>query len=142
MKGTKPVVKTIYCVTVVRTAKHLVPKGQDGSTSVSSWLVTLSKTEIRETQLRDPCVGAIITLKEESAECPLWETISRESPLLKCYWAQWSMLPVRDGVLFRKWEDTRLVLKLVLPDSLRTDILKQLHDSPAAGHLCFTKMTE
>ena len=109
VKGTKPVVKTISCVTAVRTAKHLVPKGQDGSTSVSSWLVTLSKTEIREVQLCDPCLGAIIRLKEHSAECQLWETISRESPLFQCYWAQWSTLAVRDGVLFRKWEETRLV---------------------------------
>ena len=46
-------------------------------------------------------------LKEQSEERPLWETVSTESPTFKCYWAQWSMLAVRDGVLFRKWESER-----------------------------------
>ena len=77
-----------HYATAARTAKHLVPKGQDGSTSESSWLVTLSNMEIREEQLRDPCLGAIIRLKEKSGECLLWETISRESLTFKCYWAQ------------------------------------------------------
>ena len=47
------------------------------------------------------------------------------------------MLAVRDGVLFTKWESEKgddISWKLVLPNSLRTDILTQLHDSPAAGH--------
>lgn len=96
-----------HCATAVRAAKHLVSKGQDGSTGVSPWLVTLFNGEIREAQLRDPSLGAVIGLKEQSAERPLWETISGESPTFKCYWAQWSMLAVRDGVLFRKWESER-----------------------------------
>ena len=65
-----------HCATAVKTAKHFVPKGQDGSTVASSWLVTLYNAEIREEQVRDPCLGAIIRLKEQSEECPLWETIS------------------------------------------------------------------
>ena len=55
------------------------------------------------------------------------------------------MLAVRDGVLFRKWESERgdeISWRLVLPDRLRADVLKQLHDSPAAGHLGIKKTTE
>jgi len=73
------------CATAVKTAEHLISKGQDGSTGASSWLVTMSNTEIREAQLCDPCLGVIIRLKEQSTECPPWETISRESPTFKCY---------------------------------------------------------
>ena len=65
--------------------------------------------------------------------------------MFKRYWAQWSLLEVRDNVLFRKWESDRgdeIVWKLVLPDSLKTEVLKQLHDSPAAGHLGFRKTTK
>ena len=129
----------------MKTVEHRVPEGQHGGTGVSSWLVTLSNAEIREAQLRDPCLGAVIRLKEQSAECPPWETISRESPTFKCCWAQWPMLAVRDGVLSRKWESERrdkIRWKLVLPNSLRTDVLKQLHDSPAVGHLGLKKTTE
>ena len=53
-----------HCATAVRAAKHLVSKGQDGSTGTSSWLVTLSNGEKREAQLRDPCLAAVIRLKE------------------------------------------------------------------------------
>ena len=71
---------------------------------MSSWLLTLSNDETREAQLRDPWLGAVIRLTEQSAERPAWETISMESPTFKRYWAQWSVLVVRDGALFRKWE--------------------------------------
>ena len=113
------------CATAVKTVEHHVPKGRDGGTGVSSWLVTLSNAEIREAQLRDPCLGAVIRLKEQSTERPPWKTISTESPTFKCYWAQWSMLAVRDVVMSRKWESERgdeISWKLVLPNSLRTQM--------------------
>ena len=133
------------CATTTKTKESGVPKKQDDGTSVSSWLLALSNEEIREAQLRDPCLGAVIRLKEQGPERPAWETISMEGPTFKKYGAQWSLLVVRDGVLFRKWESDRgdeVVWKLVLPDSLKTEVLKQLHDSPAAGHLGFRKTTE
>ena len=85
-----------------RTKESGVPKKQDKAISLSSWLLILSSEEIREAQLCDPCLGAVISLKEQGPEQPAWETISMESPTLKGYWAQWSLLVVRDGVLFRK----------------------------------------
>ena len=112
---------------------------------MSSWLLALSNEGIREAQLCDPCLGAVIRLKEQGPERPAWETISMEGPTFKKYWAQWSLLVVRDGVLFRKWESDRgdeVVWKLVLPDSLKKEVLKQLHDSPATGHLGFRNTTE
>ena len=45
--------------------------------------------------------------KKQSAEWPTRETISMECPKFKSYWAQWSMLVIRDGLLFRKWESER-----------------------------------
>jgi len=133
------------CATTTKTKESGVPKKQDDGTSVSSWLLALSNEEIREAQLRDPCLGAVIRLKEQGPERPAWETISMEGPTFKKYGAQWSLLVVRDGVLFRKWESDRgdeVVWKLVLPDSLKTEVLKQLHDSRATGHLGFRKTTE
>lgn len=85
-------------------------------------------------------LGAIIKLKEQCAEWTLWEMISMESPTFKNFWAKWSMLVVRDGVLFRKWESKRreeITWKLVLPDTLKKEVLKRLHDNSAAGHFGF-----
>jgi len=119
-------------------------KKEEGS-GMNSWLPKLSNTEMREAQLQDKCLGAIIKLKEENAERPSWEMISMGSPTFKSYWAQWSMLAVRDGVLFPKWESERgdeITWKLVPPDSLKKEVLRQLNDNPAAGHLGFKKTTE
>ena len=44
-----------------------------------------------------------------------------------------------------KWESERgdeITWKLVLPDSLKKEVLRQLQDNPAAGHLGFKKTTE
>ena len=64
-----------------------------------------------------------------------------ESQQFESYWAKWSMLAVRDGVLFRKWE-SEIIWKLVLPGRLRAQVLRQLHDSPVAGHLGCKKTIE
>ena len=109
------------------------------------WLPQLPNAEMREAQPQDKCLGAIIKLKEENAERPSWEMISMESPIFKSYWAQWSMLAVRGGILFRKWESERgdeITWKLVLPDSLKKEVLRELHNITAAGHLGFKKTTE
>ena len=132
------------CATTTKTKESGVPKKQDDGTSVSSRLLALSNEEIREAQLRDAYLVAVIKLKQQGPERPAWETISMEGPTFKKYWAQWSLLVVRNGVLFTKWESDRgdeVVWKLVLPDSLKTEVLKQLHDSPVAGHLGFRKTT-
>ena len=68
-----------------KTKESGVSKKQDEGTSVSSWLLTLSSEEIREAQLRDPCLGAFIRLKEQGPEHPAWETISMEGSIFKRY---------------------------------------------------------
>ncbi|KAJ7387895.1 hypothetical protein OS493_001245 [Desmophyllum pertusum] len=50
----------------------------------------------RNAQHQDPCLGSIIKLNER----PLWEKVSMESPTFKSYWAQWTMLALKDGVLY------------------------------------------
>ena len=76
------------CATATNTKESGVLKKHDKGTSVSSWLLTLSNKGIRETQLRNPCLGAVIRLKEQSVERPAWKTFSMESPTFKSYWGQ------------------------------------------------------
>ena len=57
---------------------------------------------------------------------------------MKAYWSQWDRLVSRDGILYRKWWPTgkrNFVLQLVLPESLRSLALNQLHDQASSGHL-------
>lgn len=55
---------------------------------------------------------------------------------LKAYWAQFNTLILKDGILFRKWlsaDGTERHQQLVIPRSLRKDVLQQFHSSPTGG---------
>mgnify|MGYP000583281862 CR=1 FL=1 len=73
------------CTTATNTNESSVFKNHYKGTSLSSWLLTLSNKGIREAQLRKPCLGAVVRLKEQSTEGPAWETFSMESPTFKKY---------------------------------------------------------
>ncbi|KAJ8948844.1 hypothetical protein NQ318_013496 [Aromia moschata] len=58
------------------------------------------------------------------------------------YWAQWSSLCLRDGLLHRKWESpdgVSAVYQLVLPKARIHQVLEELHSSPSGGHFGVTR---
>ena len=60
------------------------------------------------------------------------------SPGTRCYWLNFELLELTDGVVYLRWVDPmkhESVLKLVVPSSLRTRILTSCHDSLFSGHL-------
>ncbi|KAL5491405.1 hypothetical protein EMCRGX_G016687 [Ephydatia muelleri] len=72
---------------------------------------------------------------------------SEGSYTLQTLWAQYKHLVVRDGVLFRQWEDVpgkgcNKHLQLVVPRSWIGSVLQQLHSSPSGGHLGMFKTLE
>ena len=76
---------------------------------------------------------------------PDWEEMSSMNPELKALWAQLKLFVMVDGVLCRKWEITttdHVAYKIVVPKSMRNDILFQLHNSLTSGHLGMSKTIE
>ena len=131
-----------YHCTIARTSGR---KCVESKQQADAWLPGLSNAEIRKSQLPDPCLARIFEYKDQGPDRPPWEDVSGEGPVFKRYWAQWSLLSVREGVLYRKWESecgSETVWKLVVPKNLRHDVLSQLHDSPVAGHLGIKKTTD
>ena len=58
--------------------------------------------------------------------------MSSMNPDLKALWAKLKLFVMVEGVLCRKWEKTttdHVVYKIVVPKSMRNDILFQLHNS-------------
>ena len=109
-------------------------------------VITLSSTsneEIRKAQLQDKDIRNILNWKENDDEKPRWSEISHLSSATKTYWVNWSLLEVRDGILMRKWESDdgkEITWKIVLPHSLRSMVMEELHGSNTAGHLGVNKM--
>ena len=87
-------------------------------------------------QKKDPDIGPIVHLLQQSSEKPSWENVSHMSPESKILLVDWDRLVVHEGMLYRKWlhENGRIHwFQLALPQKYRDDVLRQLHDSATAG---------
>ncbi len=65
---------------------------------------------------------------------------------MKAYWAKWSQILLKDGVLYRGWtSDSEVdgrVNKLGLPSVYHEVAFKMLHEDPTCGHLGFTRTSK
>ena len=98
----------------------------------------------KQAQVDDPGISVLYNGIQHNIR-PTWDEISHMDDETKTYWAQWSRLVLHNGVLCRKYFDTNTdteFLQIVLPKSLREEILTQLHDHETAGHLGSTKTME
>ena len=102
-----------------------------------NWVKGKTSSEIQETQCQDICIGKVKSWKE-SGQRPKWKNISHESSLIKAYWSQWDRLLLQDGILYGIWWELgkkKPAQQLILPDSLRSLVLTQLHSQATSGHL-------
>ncbi|GFV18917.1 retrovirus-related Pol polyprotein from transposon 412 [Trichonephila clavipes] len=63
-----------------------------------------SDEKVREDQMADPDIKPLIEFMESSSNKPSWQDISAYSPTTKQYWAHWNSLHLRNGVLYRKFD--------------------------------------
>lgn len=71
-------------------------------------------------------------------ERPDWQNVSSASVELKSYWSRFDSLEIKDSILYHKFENdigNKITWQIVLPTSLRQNVLHQLHNVPTAGHL-------
>ena len=104
---------------------------------------SIPKERIRRAQMLDADIKHVLAWKEGQDAKPEWKDIAALSSRTKAYWVNWDLLAVHDGVLVKRWEsdDGRKVdWHVVLPRTLRSEILKELHNSPTAGHLGVNKL--
>ena len=101
-----------------------------------------NRSDFRTSQLADDDLRKVITWKESGSSRPPWEKVSIENKSIKASWSQWERLSLRDGVLYRRWESEagdEVRWQLVIPSSLRKDVLHKLHTKETAGHLGIKK---
>lgn len=69
---------------------------------------------------------------------PEWQEIMALRPEVKAYYSQWATLTLRDGLLYHQWQapdGEANVLQLLVPLSLRCQVLWLLHSSVGTSHL-------
>lgn len=91
----------------------------------------------REAQLGDSDLAPLMRWLERD-ERPGREELSPESLSTKFLESQWAMLRLENGVLQRRWEDVATggsVWLLVVPRTLRAELLREAHGGVSNGHL-------
>jgi transposase InsO family protein len=139
----------LSCNTVTTRAQHakqLAHNPQDAETvpKINVAVPHQLLANLGNTQLSDPDIAPIMQLKIQNVDYPTFRSISAESLGAKALRQHWRNLFIKDDILFRKLvvpnKDTRL--QVVLPRSMRNDVLQQLHSDPTAGHLGTFKTLE
>ena len=95
-----------------------------------------SATELRNSQLADPSIAIMLPAIEKQQK-PTANTLQGCSPEVRRFFQPWDQLEVRDGLLWRKYEDKdghNHHLQLVVPTSLRPTVLHEIHAGVIGGH--------
>ncbi|KAJ8944416.1 hypothetical protein NQ318_023189 [Aromia moschata] len=97
--------------------------------------------KVLKDQENDPNLKPIVNWKKEDRK-PTWEEVSRYSPTVKSYWAQWNSLVLSDGLLKRvleKSDGTEERKQLIIPRNRVPEVLEEIHNGSTGGHLGVTK---
>ena len=103
--------------------------------SDTSWIGGYSSADLKTSQFEDAHIKILHEWKE-TGQPPCKEDIMLESPVIRHYWLCFNQIEMLDGVLYYRWEGTSGDVRrlLLVPDSMKTDILKLCHQSILAGH--------
>ena len=74
---------------------------------------------------------------------PDWQTVANEEIEVKMMWSRWPQIKKRGEVWFYNWrEQGQDQWKVIVPESLREEVMKEHHDGNTAGHLGIRKTIE
>ena len=112
---------------------------EDIIASISSPTVSAgySSDELQQMQLDDRCLEGLLQAKESSQK-PSQDYSRSQSPEYRRLYQQWDKLVVCEGVLWRYYAQSNEKmswLQLIVPKSLRSDIVKEAHQGISSGHL-------
>ena len=114
-------------------------QAEDTIASISSPTISggYSSDEIRRMQLDDKCLGELLQAKESSQK-PSQDYSRSQSPEYRRLYQQWDQLIVHEGVLLRYYaqpNEKMSWLQLIVPQPLRSDIVREAHQGISGGHL-------
>ncbi|KAJ8948273.1 hypothetical protein NQ318_020758 [Aromia moschata] len=98
------------------------------------------RDELLRDQESDPNLKLVSWKKEDRK--PTWEEVSRYSPTVKSYWAQWKSLVLSDALLKRvleKSDGTEERKQLIVPRNRVPEVLEEIHNRSTGGHPGVTK---
>jgi hypothetical protein len=103
-----------------------------------------SYSSLKKQQEKDPDLGKVHKWFTIGTR-PVGPEVCTASPTTRQYWNMWDTLEMKSGVLFRRFykkDCTDSYLQFLVPQSLRKDIMYQLHNTLLSGHLGMKKTRE
>ena len=99
------------------------------------WLLTWSHEDLYKLQKEDGIIGKVLEWKEKDTKPP-WCQVKHEDKILKSYWTSWNELSLEQGILHRRDPASNEVKnpQIVLPLSLRQEIMTHVHNHRVGGH--------
>ena len=91
---------------------------------------------LQKAQNDDTDIGLILRAKMTNNR-PTSKEMSTKSPAARQYWLLWDNLEIHNDGLFKRFverDGTGEYLQLIVPQSLKSEILHQMHDSVVSGH--------
>ena len=104
---------------------------------LTTWSSTRSAEDLCQQQKNDADIGPILESKLTGNKPSSQDMVTR-SQASRHYWILWDSLAVYDGILCKKFvkrDGSGEYLQLVVPSSMKKEILHQMHDSLVSGHL-------
>ena len=105
--------------------------------SILQPLQNTSSGDLRDAQLADPLLGALLRGKE-AGDKPSVEQLGAASRASRRLLQLWDQLVVKEGILCRRFESpdgSSAALQIVVPPTLREEVLTDLHEGALGGHL-------
>ena len=104
---------------------------------VAAILADKSNKEFQQGQRHNGPIGLLLSAVEKG-ERPTTDEVRGQGPEAQRLAQLWDKLLVEEGVLKRQYEDTQshsVRLQLVVPHSMRKQVLHELHAGALGGHL-------
>ena len=127
----------LMVLTRAQTEAEKFSEASDHDNSGAVWIASIGNAQISQEQREDSIIGPILKWKSEGRR-PNWSKVVSMSAACKTYWSMWHQLEVKQGVLYKRWDEEisgKANWQLVVPQCRRQEILEMVYDHSTGGHL-------
>jgi transposase InsO family protein len=109
----------------------------------NAWPLKTSIDDIKQKQQEDSAIKPVLEWKKSGIR-PDGPEVQAASPATRFYLLNWDSLVIKEGLLYRTFhrKDGTVYSQLLIPRSMRDEVLHQMHDCVLSGHLGNKKTRE